>query len=68
MKLKPCPCGQTPTDLGILDGITHRWRYAVPNCCGEWIIEFGVDYPEYKGTIKRKAEQAWNNAPRENNQ
>lgn len=35
MTLLPCPwCGETPKELYLREGSTHRWAMASPACCG----------------------------------
>jgi len=64
--LKRCPCGEVPESVDIQDaGQGGKWAFAVPSCCGEWMIEFKTQYkpldsPECEGL----ADAAWNNAPR----
>jgi len=44
-ELKPCPCGQTPTKLVLLDSIDgSKYAYAYGDCCGEWYIYFRRNY------------------------
>ena len=45
--LKPCPCGQTPTELCLYD-IAQGWKWVLAsgNCCGEWHIEFRGNYSD----------------------
>lgn len=64
-KLKPCPCGKTPKQLCVTEGITHRWIYVTGDCCGEWMIE-GRSNLAKVGTpeCSDAAIDAWNNAPR----
>ena len=66
-KLKKCPCGKTPTSLGIEDdGHGGKWAYVSGDCCGEWMVEFRTQY-EDTGSAKcmEYATLAWNEAPRE---
>lgn len=71
--LKPCPCGQTPTELCIEQGSTYRWRYVSGGCCGFWNIEVKVNYgwlyaknlgANDEEEVKKICTSAWNNAPR----
>ena len=63
--LKPCPCGQTPTALGLQPGDTGRWAFAFGSCCSEWNVEFRLDYaPLDSEEAMELAIEAWNNAPR----
>ncbi len=66
VELKPCPCGETPKDLAIVDnGQGGKWAEVSGNCCGEWSIEFRTQYfpPDSNECIALAAE-AWNEAPR----
>lgn len=65
-KLAVCPCGKTPTDIGSYDlNQGGKWFAAVPNCCGEWMIEFRTGYCDIESEqCKRLAIEAWNTAPR----
>ncbi len=64
--LKPCPCGQTPTRLGIVDnGQGGKWAAICTDCCGEWSIEFHTDYkPLDSPECMALAVEVWNSAPR----
>ena len=61
-----CPCGKTPTDIIVTSsGQGYKYALAVPNCCGEWMIEFRtVAYDLDSDDTKRAAIDAWNSAPR----
>ncbi|KPK72258.1 MAG: hypothetical protein AMJ84_04530 [Acidithiobacillales bacterium SM23_46] len=64
VELQPCPCGKTPG--GLLIEMPERAKYgaAMGDCCGMWIVEFRNGYAtEHEITLKR-AQDAWNNAPR----
>jgi hypothetical protein len=65
MSLKPCPCGNVPTEIVVVKS-GYKWSRAVPNCCGEWMYEFRVD-----GATGPKhfelTHAAWNNMPRGDN-
>lgn len=65
-KLARCPCGKTPTDIDVHDTEQGgKWANAVPDCCGEWIIEFRTDYHDTDSAeCKALAVEAWNKAPR----
>lgn len=65
-KLKPCPCGKTPTELYIVDGGQgQKYAFAYGSCCGEWHIEFRTDYkPLDSQECMQKAIDAWNLTPR----
>lgn len=64
--LAACPCGQTPTDVHIMDAAQGgKWAFVLPNCCDEWTIEFRTNYAALHTTeCKRLAVEAWNSAPR----
>ena len=64
--LAACPCGQTPTDVHIMDGGQGgKWAFVMPNCCDEWSIEFRTNYAAiHTDECKRLAIEAWNAAPR----
>ena len=68
MELKPCPCGETPSELSISDvGQGRKWANVAPNCCGEWSIEFRTMYKGFDtDECMALAVTAWNNAPRAN--
>ena len=62
-KLRPCPCGKTPSRLAIV-GDPGRYAFAAGDCCGEWYIEFRADWrPAHE--CDELAAQAWNDAQRE---
>lgn len=64
--LAACPCGKTPTDVDIYDACQGgKWANVVPNCCGDWMIEFRTSYHALDSAeCKRLAILAWNHAPR----
>ena len=64
--LAACPCGKIPTELDIYDANQGgKWANVVPNCCGEWMIEFRTNYAALDSEeCKRLAREAWNEAPR----
>lgn len=68
MKLAQCPCGETPTQICVYDANQGgKWAFAVPDCCGEWSIEFRTTYKALDSDECGKlAIDAWNNAPRGN--
>lgn len=65
-KLKPCPCGETPTKLFITDaGQGGKWAYVYGDCCGAWEIEFRTEYNALDSDeCYRLAIEDWNDAPR----
>lgn len=64
MKLKPCPCGKTPTLLFIADN-GSKWAYVSGSCCGEWHIEFRTQYHRIEtDECMELAIEAWNTAER----
>ncbi len=63
--LKPCPCGETPTTLIIIDSGSAKWAYVCGDCCGEWNIEFRTQYfPLATEECMALAKKAWNRVPR----
>jgi len=65
-KLKPCPCGITPTDLCIVDaGQGGKWAYVYGNCCQYWEIEFRTEYNDLESDkCMELAIYSWNIATR----
>ena len=62
--LKPCPCGSTPGKVGAYcENAGGKWAFVIPDCCGEWHIEFRANYKE-GDELQKLAENAWNTAPR----
>lgn len=63
--LKPCPCGNTPS--GLLIEMQERAKYgqAMGDCCGAWIVEFRNGYTKDNELTLKRAQDAWNNAPRQ---
>lgn len=61
--LAACPCGRVPTELGTAKDLHGKWCMAIPNCCGEWMIEFRCN-KETGGDLDRIAKAAWNSAQR----
>ena len=68
-EIKPCPCGQTPTKLCLMDtGQGMKWGIASGNCCNEWNVEFRTGYnPIDSKECYDIAVGYWNDAPRSNN-
>jgi len=66
MTIKPCPCGKTPAEIAVYDlNQGGKWAAAVPDCCGEWMIEFRTNYLNAESDeCKQLALDAWNDAPR----
>ena len=63
-KLKECPCGKTPTELGITDW-NSQWAYCSGDCCGEWIVEFRTQNERANSAkCMEYAIKEWNKAPR----
>ena len=64
--LKPCPCGETPKELGLnYNGQGSKWATAVGTCCGEWEVEFRTGYEALDSEkCMEYALEAWNRAPR----
>lgn len=68
INLKKCPCGKTPTKLIVepQESTCGKWGYVSGDCCGEWMIEFRLDYHEYDSIeATERAMLSWNCAPRE---
>ena len=61
--LKPCPCGDTSQHIEVIPDTPDKWAYAVPDCCGEWSVEFRAGYADYE-EAQQLAIIAWNDAPR----
>jgi hypothetical protein len=62
--LKPCPCGETPTELFIQDtGQGGKYADVYGNCCGDWKIEFRQQYTTGDEATEL-ATDAWNKASR----
>jgi len=65
LKLKPCPCGDTPGRLYICESGSSSWAYATGDCCGEWNIEFRTSYNDLASPeCMDYAIEEWNKAPR----
>jgi hypothetical protein len=66
MDLKRCGCGEIPERLVIEDaGQGGKYANALGSCCGEWMIEFRVNYEKLHGDeAMRLAVEAWNYARR----
>ena len=64
--LNPCPCGNVPARLDIVDsGQGPKYSLAVGDCCGEWHIEFRSDFSKFDSPeCMALAREAWNAAPR----
>jgi len=65
--LRPCPCGETPEALTLVEGSSCKWAFVSGNCCNEWLIEFRTDYCNLDASepeIEERMIAAWNNAPR----
>lgn len=65
-EIKPCPCGETPKELGLnYNGQGSKWATAVGTCCGEWEVEFRTGYEALDSEkCMEYALEAWNRAPR----
>ena len=44
LNLKPCPCGETPTELHLDTGNCSKYAYASGDCCNGWSVEFRTNY------------------------
>ncbi len=62
IKLLPCPCGETPSELCIQDNAQGgKWALAFGDCCNEWMIEFRAEYhPLDSVDCMSLAIEAWN--------
>ncbi len=61
MKLKPCPCGQTPETLIVTPSQSLKYAFVSGDCCNEWHVEFRTDYLDPDDTAYSElAAQAWN--------
>jgi hypothetical protein len=64
MTFRQCPwCGETPTELDLMEGDTYRWALVSPNCCGGVYGEIRrSSYPAALGTPEDYARAAewWN--------
>ena len=64
VKLKSCPCGETPKSLLLVDNGV-KWAYATGNCCNEWHVEFRTGYNKLESDeCMALAVEAWNLATR----
>ena len=63
--LAACPCGVVPLQLSICPEGSGKWARVCGDCCGEWEIEFRLNYcaPTFPEGIEL-AQLAWNSAPR----
>jgi hypothetical protein len=59
--LKQCPCGQTPKELIIHDGLDGS--FVGGNCCQEWFYFFDSKSKDGEELYKLMVE-AWNNQER----
>jgi len=67
-ELKPCPCGEMPERLCInRDHDRTKWAHVCGSCCGFWEIEFRAQYAPPGPELDALALEAWNDAPRGNN-
>lgn len=63
-EIAPCPCGQTPGRLCIVEQI-GKYALVVGDCCGDWHVEFDTqNKPRRSPEIDALALSAWNAAPR----
>jgi len=67
-ELKPCPCGNVPDELHVIDtGQGSKWAMCFGSCCNEWSIEFKTQYHDFSSQeCMELAIEAWNAAPRAN--
>ena len=66
IEVKPCPCGETPNKLHLIDnGI--KWCWVTGDCCGEWHIEIRTNYKELDSPeLMKEAIDSWNLTKRHN--
>ena len=69
-ELAPCPCGEIPEKLRVEDSdLMGKWARVKGYCCGEWTIEFRAYFhPIGSEKIMLLAREAWNAAPRGNDE
>ena len=61
-----CPCGAKPNKLHFVAGLSSKWGFVQPSCCGTWLVEFRTGYcAEGTPELERRMLDAWNRAPRE---
>ena len=51
-KIKRCPCGLTPTELGIKSVTETPYMFIYPNCCEDWLLEFRPTPKELESNVK----------------
>jgi len=62
--LKPCPCGETPSKLYIVDtGQGGKYADVIGDCCGDWKLEFRQQYTSGEEAMAL-ARYTWNTATR----
>lgn len=62
--LRPCPCGETPSELIICDtGQGGKYADVFGDCCSDWKIEFRQQYKTGDEAMEL-ATAAWNLATR----
>ena len=65
MKLKPCPCGETPEELHVSDEAGCKHAFVTGSCCGEWIVEFRtINYNPHSSDSMQAAIKSWNETKR----
>ena len=63
-ELKPCPCGQVPERLYILEDKV-KWNTVQAGCCGDWVLEFRANWLHHKDPeCMELAIAEWNRAKR----
>jgi len=63
--LKKCGCGKIPKGLSIITSSGGKWAFTCGDCCGEWFIEFRLDYNDIDSEeANALAVKWWNEAPR----
>jgi len=64
MKLKPCGCGRTPTELSTYGNYIGEYTFIYGNCCGEWFVEVPTDYEKDPEKLQKIMMSGWNEAER----
>lgn len=62
--LARCMCGEIPESLDI-NGLGVKHSEATCRECGEWTIEFRLNYHTDPKEAAKLASEAWNEAPRD---
>jgi len=65
--LRPCPCGETPEELILVEGSSAGSAFVSGSCCDEWLVEFRTRYYDLTADnpeMEKRMVAAWNAAPR----